>query len=353
MADMDTFPVAPGAPSVLMIGSIMQFSSSLSPRVDSLWVAVGMRIVRWRGIPGSGASPLDLPRLRSALGKHARRLRCPEPLWRCACTSCRDQRRCTWARLFPGSALHEEAARLAPWIIRTEPGSLLTSHFGLEADEFRMFWLALEASLSMLHGRDRGNWRTGPRWLAAELLDGEGRTVLPLNWHSDEAIPMASAPETRLEGQRLSFDVPLILKAGRQDEPPAMGDWLRLGRNRIARLAEQRGYPVWPRDDARWRDLNESAGSARWTWLESRFGTVWPAIPKQHRLIEGWLGTARIDSLPDEWRPWAAVMLWSGVGSKLQFGCGTTTLAPGKVAECPSPAGPCPKISLVWKEGIA
>lgn len=340
---------------MIIIELIMPPTTSLSLRVDAIWAALGARIIRWRGIPESPALPgtLDLPRLRSALGKHGRHLRCPEALWCCACTSCRDQGRCLWVKLFPGSALHEDAERLAPWIIKPDAGSLTTSHFGLETGEFKTFWLALEASLSSMTGLDRGSWRTGPRWLEAELVDGEGRTVLPLSWHSDEAVPMAPAPDAPLDGRRLGFEVPLILKAGRQDAPPAMGDWLRLGRNRIARLAAQRGYPIWPHDDPRWRELNASAESARWTWERARFGAIWPPIPKQHRLIEGWMGTARIDHLPDDWRSWAAVMLWTGVGSKLQFGCGTSTLGPGKVAGCPLPAPPRPKISLVWKEGIA
>jgi len=325
---------------------------------DQIWVHLGARWIRWRLPDGLRSNDtLIPPKIRSALGKFARRLACPEVRWREACPTCSLKGACTWFELFPGSA--GDPNRLAPWVLHTEGSSLFSLHLGTSPAAFDTFWLAWEATLAQALGLDRSRPGQGPRWLQAELTDPRtGATLTELTWGSRD-LPMGPAPEPLSQGTILRFRAPLELRTGGADHPPAMADWLRLGRNRLSRLAQQVGRPLLPAQDPRWRGLSESAAQAQWKWEAPQQGSTWGPVPK-HRfeLSEGWRGSARVESLPEAWSGWSALLPFVGVGSHIPFGCGLAEVDPIPPVEALRPANPPTtashrQIQLRWKDGIA
>lgn len=257
--------------------------------------------------------------------------------------------------LFPGSA--GNATRLAPWVLHTQGQAIYTLHAAPTQEAFAGFWLALEAVLSQELRVDRGNAKHGPRWLQAEIVDprsGEGLT--PLAW-GDRDLPMGPAPHSLHPGSAIQFSTPLELKLDDPSGPPSMADWLRLGRNRLARLARQVGRPIWPTEDERWRQLSEAATEARWSWIQAEQGTSWGPVPKHHfQLSGGWRGEVQIEEIPPAWRGWAGLLPLVGVGSHIPFGCGVgeaVTPEPRKFAPAPLAQDNVKKMLLQWRSGIA
>ncbi len=322
---------------------------------DLLWARLGVRWVRWSGPHLKKQNAFIPPRLRSGLGKFARRLMCPEAMWQKPCGNCPHRATCGWMELFPGSAGDE--GRVAPWVLHTQGQDIYTLHAGPSTEAFAGFWLALEAVLSQELQVDRGNAKRGPRWLGAEIVDPRcDQGLAPLTW-GDRDIPMGPAPHPLEPGSTLRFSVPLELKMEDRSAPPAMADWLRLGRNRVARLARQVGRPIWPVEDSRWRQLSDSATMAHWTWNHAERGTSWGSVPKHHfELSSGWRGEVRIEEIPAPWRGWAALLPLVGVGSHIPFGCGVgerQAAEPRKFAPPPSPQDNVQKLVLQWRSGIA
>lgn len=335
----------------------------VAPSLEGLWTRLGVRLLRFSGSGlERGLQRLDPPRLRSGLGKFARQHLCPEALRQASCPGCTRMSHCAWTELFPGSA--KIPGRIAPWILHQAPEGLLVALAAPSPEAFRGFWLALEAALSLACGRDRGTSRTGPRWLEARLVDPLRGEDLALAWGGRD-LPMSAAPPPLQPGDELVFEAPLELRTGEEEAPPEMGDWLRLGRNRLAELASQAGRPVWEPRDPRWRELSALAVEARWTWIEAESGRGWAQIPRHGFEARGWRGRVRIEALPEPWRAWASLLPFLGAGSHTVFGCGTARVERREEDLLPLPA-PEPEASgnlaapvagrrivLNWKDGIA
>ncbi len=314
-----------------------------------LWSAVGLRQVAWDLDPAVqpllGGEGLDLPRLRSALGKHARHALCPETLWQAPCESCGHFASCAWPRLFPGSALGRGDGFLSSWVLAQRGTGLLTVHADGAKGRFWAFAGALDDALAQLANLDRRRSGAPPRWISAALLVGDGtEPLLPLPWGA--TFPMAGPPTPLVPGSRLRFALPLQLKASAGGTAPAMADWLRLGRNRLARFAAQQGHPLWPPRDRNWRTLTDAAQDARWRWEEPRDRAPWAPIRKHGIQLHGWTGTAVVEALPDAWVPWATLIPWVGAGSHITYGCGLAEVLPP--APPARPRGP----RLVWRPGL-
>lgn len=328
--------------------------SSAAHLTEWLWCALGIRRIRWEVHPQGFAEPSsglawDGPALRSALGKALRRHVCPESLWHEPCTRCLQSRGCLWVDAFPGSAGGEFQERLATWAFDLSDGDLVTLHVGGDAPRLRAFACALDDVVAQRMGRDRRQPGQPPRWIRPHLLASDGTTAL-LPLEMDRALPMVGPPGPLVPGDRIVFRVPLRLKTTSQHEPPSMGDWLRLGRNRISRLLRQTGQDVWAADDPRWKALSEVAGDARWAWETGASVSPWKPVVKHHMQVEGWTGVACIEHLPDPWIPWASLLPWMGVGSHISYGAGFGRPLPA-AADTVKPARP--SIPLRWKTEFA
>lgn len=333
----------------------------LTVHPDALALKLGWRIIRWRGAEGLGAQAVAT--LRSGLGKQLRHLACPEHLWQQPCRGCAREADCVWPKQCPGSAYAGDGP-LAPWALRGGAGALISVHAGLDTRTLAAFWLALEASLGTRLNRDHGSWTQGPRWLGAELADAEGSPLSELRF-LDPDLPSSPPPRTLRQGDRLRLAMPMSLKGATPSGPPPMSLWLRLGRNRISRFAAQRGQPIWPGDDPRWKELSELAEAARWTWLNPHWETAAGVVPKHRFPLQGWTGTVHIDQLPEDLAAWASLLPHLGCGSHVQYGCGFMTLLPRErtamvppgvttpmLQAVPDPTGNAPG-PLRWKPFIA
>ena len=301
--------------------------------LESLWCSLLVRRIRWA--PSNSflgaqllrkAEALELPAMRSRLGKHCRRAVCPEVHWQEPCGGCAVVRTCSWPRLFPGSALGlSGVAPLAGWVLARDGGGFLSTHFGLDPETFMVVGRALDDAFADSLGLDRRGPADHPRWLTPYLMDGDGRSpLLPLPW--GVSVPMSPPPSPLAEGSAIRFRTPLDLKTANDIRPPAMAEWLRLGRNRLHRLATQNGFGIWPREDPRWAALNQSAEASLWSWSEPSHGTPWRPLAKYQISLRGWTGLARIEHLPEAWAPWAALLPAIGVGSHIPYGCGLGTI---------------------------
>jgi hypothetical protein len=262
--------------------------------------------------------------------------------------------------MFPGSAIGlPSPSPLASWILTMNQGALLSTHFGLDIDGFKVFGRALDDAFADTLKIDRRRPGSDPRWLHPILLDGAGRVALTaLDWFNE--IPMSPPPVPLSEGDRLQFQVPLDMKTADRKTPPSMGDWLRLGRNRIHRLVVQNGFRLWQQDDPRWLLLNREASSASWQWEEATYGTPWKPLAKYGIELTGWMGQVEIRQLPEAWIPWATLLPIIGVGSHIPYGCGIGCTSPsptsGITAQgCSDHNSAPPKriIPLNWRAGLA
>lgn len=307
--------------------------TAMPPTLESLWGSLLVRRVRWAPTqrfldPGlrRRALGLELPALRSRLGSALRRVVCPEGSWQAPCGECPSLQQCPWPQLFPGSAQGlGTAAPLSRWVLARDGEGFLSTHFNLDPDTLRAVGQALDDAFAQALGLDRRGRQEDPQWLTPFLMDGSGtRVLMPLPWGA--GIPTSPAPPLLAEGSTLRFAVPLNLKTADRMQPPAMAEWLRLGRNRLDRLVMQNGHAVWPRKDGRWASLNETAKDAAWTWTEAAHGAPWRPVAKHGLLLQGWTGQVHIDQLPDDWVPWASLLPIIGVGSHIPYGCGLGTL---------------------------
>ncbi len=340
--------------------------ASMLPTVESLWCSLLVSLIRWT-VSVAISEPrallavpdLEMPSLRSRLGKHIRRSVCPELKWQHDCGSCARMGDCLWPRMLPGSAVGLPApAALASWLLTMDQGALLSTHFHLDPAEFQVFGRALDAAFADALGLDRRRPGTDPRWLCPVLMNGEAtQPILPLAWSAP--VPMSPPPPPLAEGRRLRFQVPLDLKTATQANPPPMGDWLRLGRNRAHHLITQNGFRVWDKADPRWAGLTRDAAQAAWQWNDSKFGTPWKPVAKYRLELKGWMGEVRIEHLPDSWIPWATLLPVVGVGSHIPYGCGVGSAQPPadvavEAQGCKHPVlEPHPRIiPLKWRAGL-
>ncbi len=339
--------------------------ASMVPTVESLWCSLLVSRIRWTVSGALSESRalqdvcgLEMPSLRSRLGKHIRRSVCPEIKWQDECGSCSRMGDCLWPRMLPGSAVGLPApAPLASWLLTMDQGRLLSTHFHLDPMEFRVFGRALDDAFADALGLDRRRSGADPRWLRPILMDGEAtHPLLPLAWAAP--VPMSPPPPPLAAGRRLRFHVPLDLKTANHSSPPPMGDWLRLGRNRVHRLVTQNGFFIWPKEDPRWSHLSREANGASWHWIQARHGTPWKPLLKYRIELTGWMGAVHIDQLPDAWLPWATLLPIVGVGSHIPYGCGlastlTSESIRGQGCE-PETSEPHPRIiPLKWQDGFA
>lgn len=303
--------------------------TSFAPTIDSLWCSLLVRRVRWKvsecvSDPRilKAAQELEVPILRSMLGKRCRRSVCPETRWQADCGSCSRLDSCRWPRLFPGSAVGlPTPGRLADWVLTQEQGGLLSSHFGLDSEGLRLFGRALDDAFSDSLGLDRRRPGADPRWLCPVLMDGNGlEPVMEIPWSGE--VPMSPPPVPIAKDSRIRFHVPLDMKTADAVRPPRMGDWLRLGRNRIHRLVVQNGFQVWPKADPRWSALSRDAADASWMWDDPVHGSPWRPLPKYRLSLTGWMGEVQIQHIPESWVPWATLFPVAGVGSHIPYGCG-------------------------------